>query len=481
MNQLVLPIVLPLLSAFLLPVVMRAMLGLGLWIGPLVLGYNLWTLWQVWTLYGGESLSLAVGGFAPPLGINLYADPLAMLFAATVQLMGLLLWPFRIDGQTARRQSLTLLLIAACTGMALAGDLFNLYVWYELAAVASFGLIVQSGSVASYAASLRYLLLSGLGSVLALLGITLIYAHTGTLNFADLANLASAQLVGPAGIGAFMLLLLGLGVKAELFPVNSWVPAVYATAPARVSALLAGVVSKLAVLALLRLLLLLFPQPEVGEVLVLLGILGVVSGELAAWQARDLRRVLAYSSIGQLGMIFIAFSMPGGSGVVAGLALVLHHLVVKSGMFLLSERWGGSLERLRGAGLASPLGGGLFVLFALSLIGVPPLPGFWAKLLLLQGLAAQAGHLYPLAMGVFLVGTVVEAGYLLRIVGLLFGKAERPAPRPPAFGLVLSSMLGASLIGALLLIDPLAEGLQHTASVAVDRDGYIARVLGADS
>ncbi|RMG32732.1 MAG: NADH-quinone oxidoreductase subunit J, partial [Gammaproteobacteria bacterium] len=477
MSQVVLPIVLPLLLAFLLPVVMRPLPGVGRWLGPLLLVYDLWLLGQAWPVAGAAPFSVAIGDFAPPFGINLYIDSLALLFALAVQLMGLLLWPWADDEEAPRRQSLALLLIASSTGMALSGDLFNIYVWYELASVAAFGLVIDPTRAASFAASLRYLLISGLGSVLTLVGITLIYVRTGTLNLAQIAELAPGTLNHPLGLGALVLMLLGFGVKAELFPVNHWVPGVYASAPARISALLAGVISKLAVLVLVRLLYLLQPGPEMAGLVAGLGILGVISGELAAWRARDLRRMLAYSSIGQLGMIFIAFSLPGKAGALAGLALVLHHLVVKSGLFLLAERWDGALDRLRGAGRVSPLAGGLFVLFALSIVGVPPLPGFWAKLLLLQGLAAEGGWLYGTALAVFLAATVVEASYLLRVADRLFATPEGEAPRPSFGGLALTSLLGGGLLVALLTLNPLARTLDRVAGVAVDRDGYPLRSL----
>ena len=257
----VLPIVLPLLGAFLLPVLMRLSLGLGVWVGPVILGYGCWLLGDQWLSGAALPYSLAIGGFAPPLGINLYVDSLALLFAFATQLLGLLFWPFKLDEETARRQALMLILIAASTGLALSGDLFNLYVFYELMAVATFGLVAASATGAAYAATLRYLVLSGIGSVLTLFGITLIYGQTGTLNLAHLAQLAPERLNNPLGLSAFLSILIGVGIKAELFPVNTWVPEVYATAASRLSAFLAGLVSKLALLVILRLLVLVFHQP----------------------------------------------------------------------------------------------------------------------------------------------------------------------------------------------------------------------------
>lgn len=485
MNLIVLCIALPLLAAFLLPVLMRSLPGAALWAGPGVLLFGAWLAADSWAQLDGTAISVAIGGFAPPLGINLYVDRLALLLTLASQLLGLLCWPFRIDRDSARRQALTLILVAACSGMALSGDLFNLYVFFELATVASFGLVAAGGSGAASLATLRYLLLSGLGSVLMLTGITLIYVRTGSLSLAQLAQLAPTRLDDATGLAAFLAILIGLGVKAELFPLNSWVPEVYSSAPARVSAILAGLVSKLAVVIVVRLMILLFPQPEAAQTLLLLGLLGVISGELTAWRARDMRRLLAFSSIGQLGMIFIAFSIPGMGGVYAGLALAMHHLLIKPGLFLLTQRWDAALHKLRGLGLAEPLAGGLFVLFCLSLIGVPPLPGFWAKYLLVTHLMAQSNPLYLAALAIFLGATVIEASYLFRVIGRLFQR-EAPEGVPLSVargttdtlsGLLAAGLMGIGVILATTAIAPLAEGLEAIAGETLDNTRYIETVF----
>lgn len=487
MNSLVvLPIVLPLLGAFLLPVLMRVSAALGLWIGPTILLYCGWILAEQWFIGTSMPFSLAIGGFAPPLGINLYIDALALLFAFAAQLLGLLFWPFKLDQETARRQSLMLLLVAASTGLALSGDLFNLYVFYELVAVATFGLIVVSATGAAYAATLRYLILSGIGSVLTLLGIALIYGQTGTLNLAHLAQLATDKLDNPIGLAAFLSILVGVGVKAELFPVNTWVPEVYATASSRLAAFLAGLVSKLALLIILRLLVLVFHQPEALQVILVLGILGVISGELAAWRAKDMRRMLAFSSIGQLGMIFIALAIPDGAGLLAVLALVFHHLLIKSGLFMLADGWDGAIERLRGAAKTSPLAAGLFVLFSLSLIGFPPLPGFWAKFTLITELAAQSSPLYLIGLTVFLLATVVEASYLFRLAALLYQKApaepvESETPRTAGLSLVTASLFGVGLLAATLFMSPLGDLLKHISAQTGNTSLYIDSVMAGQS
>ena len=185
MSLAVLTVVFPLLAAFLLPVFGRFSNLLARYAGPVVLLLSLYITLFVW----GEMTKpfmFVIGGFAPPMGIVFYVDQLSMLFTALVLLMTLLLWPYQKD-ISIRECSLTLLLVGSACGLALSGDLFNIYVFYELASVASFGLVASVASGAAYAAAIRYVIISGFGSVLALTGIALVYTQTGTLNLAACA------------------------------------------------------------------------------------------------------------------------------------------------------------------------------------------------------------------------------------------------------------------------------------------------------
>jgi formate hydrogenlyase subunit 3/multisubunit Na+/H+ antiporter MnhD subunit len=300
------------------------------------------------------------------------------------------------------------------------------------------------------------------------------------LNLGQLAELRG-ELAGPLGLAAFLCLLIGFGVKAELFPVNTWVPEVYAAASRRTAALLAGLISKLAVLVILRLLVLLFPYPEAYAVLLLLGVLGVLSGELAAWRARDLTRMLAWSSIAQLGLVFIAFSVSGEAGIVAGVAVALHHLIAKPALFLLAERWGGSLEALHGVARQSPLAGVLFVILALSLIGVPPLPGFWAKFLLLTGLADAGGGVHYLAVAVVLATTVLEANYLLRIATRMFARPDEETAQAEhhPLDLATTALLVLVLVGAVFALGPIWSELVIVAGTASDVPLYTSTITNS--
>jgi formate hydrogenlyase subunit 3/multisubunit Na+/H+ antiporter MnhD subunit len=468
-------VALPLLGAFLLPIIYRQHTKVGYWTGPLILILNLGIALGLW--HDGQPHSIAMGGFPAPLGILFYVDQLALIFVIMLVLGTLILWLGKEMGRI-REETLLLLIVAGGCGLALSGDLFNIYVFYEIVAVASYGLAASRGNGAGYAASIRFLILSALGSSLLLLGIALIYAVTGTLNLAHLAHLAPQMLNGSVGLVAFTLMLIGFGVKAELFPVNTWVPEVYTTAPARISALLGGIVSKLALLVVLRILVLMYADTSAPLLLLSLGVLGVITGELAALRATDLRQVLAYSSIGQLGLVAIAFAIPGSAGVIAGTALALHHALVKPALFMLTEAWGGHFNRLIGAAQVSMLSSILFLILALSLVGIPPLPGFWAKFLLLKG-ALGLDAWYQMAIAVVLIATVIETAYFLRIARLMFQQptkkqtAEIPHIRELAPALSLATLL---FIG-VLTVGTIGKSLTAVAEEAVDREAYINNTL----
>ena len=482
MSNVVLMIILPLLGAFLLPVVNRVSTFAGRWLGPAILLSTTLIGLSAWGQLNGAPFVAQMGGFQPPLGIVLYVDQLALLLAIAISAGTLLFWP---DGESdaVKRSTLSLVLAGSGSGLVLSGDLFNIYVFYELLAVVSYGLIASRGTAACFAATIRYVVISSVGAAMALLGIALIYQATGTLNLAHLAQVAPDKLDNLQGLSAFVLLLIGFGVKAELFPVNAWVAEVYATTSSRVTALLTGIVSKLALVVIVRLLVLVFHQSEALQLMLILGVLGIVTGELAAWRARDLNRILAYSSIGQLGVMFVAFSIPGQAGVYAGLAVALHHMVVKPALFMLAAKWGGGIAGLAGAAKASPLAAGLFVLLALSLIGVPPFPGFWVKLLLLTQLTQQAGLLYLFAGAVILLAAVLEVNYLFRVATTLYRADDQAQDKqPPAVSaphgkdLAVASGLGAVLLLAMIMIIPVSSSVERIAGQAADSLQYIQAV-----
>ncbi len=477
-DSLILLVVLPLLLAFLLPVIARYLGNLSGLTGSLLLLFNILLLANAWNSVGYSPKVILLGGFAAPLGIVFYIDKLNMLFAILTTIIALLLWPCRTHNTDVREYVLWLLLLAGCYGVILSGDLFNIYVFYELLAVASYGLVTLPATGASYIAGFRYLMISALGSAFALLGIALIYSFTGSVNIAHLAQIIPDHLHHIWGYSAALLLIIGFGVKAELFPVNFWVAEVYSHADKRVTALLAGVVSKIAVLIILRFIILLFPWQDIFNFLLLLGIIGVIVGEFAAFYAQDLLRLLAFSSIAQSGLVIIAFACATEAGIMAGIALAIHHLLLKPALFLLASHCDRSINDLAGLAKSSPWASALFVILALSLLGVPPLPGFWAKLLLLQSLMAEQ---YLLLLVLVLLATIVEAAYLFRLFMLFYQRQEMPEQKRITIQgqelypvITLSGILLLGLFFLPLFMDSLREIAMQTSNI----EAYINTVLG---
>lgn len=482
MNSIVLLVVLPLLAAFLMPVLARSSEVIARTMGLSVLFISIAIIIKLWPQVNSQAVAIAIGGFLPPLGINFYIDQVSILFALAIPVMVLLFWPWN-RATSIHEYSLMMLLTASSSGLVLSGDLFNIYVFYELLAVASYSLVAIQGRAVSIAASFRYLLMGSVGSVMMLLGIAIIYTQAGTLNLAHLSLLAPSKLDNMAGLAAFALILVGMGVKAELFPVNSWVPEVYGSVSNRLAALMAGLLSKLAVVVIVRVMILLFPEPEALQLMAILGILGLITGELVAWRAKDFVRMLSFSSIGQLGLIFLAFSIPGETGMMAGIALMLHHLMVKPALFMLASGWSGSIEKLSGVARRSPWTVFLFVLLILSLLGIPPLPGFWAKYLLMLGLFAQESFVYTLGMIAVPLAMIVEIAYLFRLVMIMYRKEDTRVDsgtgvkKHSKWGLAIAASVGVILIAIVLQLQPASNKLSALAQQISDRNYYIMTVF----
>ncbi len=479
MNSLVLLMVLPLFAAFIIPVVAKFSSKLALFTGPVVLCINLLLIMSAWVKVGSGAHAIFLGGFLPPVGIVFYIDHFSLLFSGLIASMVLIVWPW--DAKESRLYSLYMLLSAASFGLALSADLFNLYVFYELLAVATYGIIAKQKNSSATAASLRYLFISSAGSVMLLLGIAIIYTLTGTLNIAHLATMTE-NLHGFAGLSAFALIAIGAGVKAEMFPVNSWVAEVYGTIPRQLSALLAGLISKLAVVLIIKMLLMVFQVQAAFDLLLVVGMLGVISGEMVAWRAKDMIRMLSFSSIAHLGVLFIALSIGGSKGLWLAIAIMLHHLLVKGGLFLMADRFSGHFDKLKGLAHHSPMSAAVFLVFILSLLGVPPLPGFWIKMALVMNLAELGGGLYYLAIGVILLATIIETAYMFNLVQTMYLKADAdstPLNKRYSASYTFAKLFALLLLVSMVFVSPISKRLKDIANHSANPQIYIHTVLPA--
>lgn len=381
-----------------------------------------------WTLVG-EEIVYHMGAWPTPNGIDLRVDGLTTLMLLTINLLALVVAFYSVAylcHYTERHHFYTLLLlmVAGLNGVVLTADLFNLYVFMELATIASYALVAFGGKDEDFEAAFKYAIFGGLSSSLILLGIGLLYGVTGTLNMSHLASRI-------AGSGAtlplrFVIALFvgGFGLKAALVPFHAWLPDAYPAAPAPVSALLAGVASKVVgVYVLARLLFNVFGMND--ELLLLLRWMGgvtMVVGGLSALGQTDMKRMFAYSSLGQVGLIMLALGLGSMWGLVGALFHFVNHAVFKPLLFLNSgqaELVAGTrdLHAMRGLGQRIPVTAVTSLVGSLAISGIPPFNGFWSKLIIVSA-AVQGNHV---GWGlVAVVMSIVTLAYQLKLQKAFF-------------------------------------------------------------
>jgi multicomponent Na+:H+ antiporter subunit D len=393
---------------------------------------------------GAGARRYPVGGWPPPWGIELVLDPLSAFMAAavaSVAALGLL-----AAGPSARAQygdgapayhALALVALTGYLGIIASGDLFNVFVFLEIAAIASYALVASGGGSALLAA-FRYLVLGTVGASFYLVGVGQLYALTGSLNMADLAARLPALVDSPLLAGGAAFLVTGLAVKMALFPLHGWLPDAYATAPAPVTAFLPAVGTKAAAYALARIAGFVLPSGDLplGAALAWAGAVAIVAGGAAALRQSEPRRLLAWSSVSQMGYIALGLGLANPAALAGAYLHVLNHAMMKAALFVAV-----------GAGLAgrgaAALPAACVVVAALSMVGVPPAGGFFSKWYLLQGAVADG---QPLLVAAIVAGSLLALGYMYRLTGALwFPPAATPdapgpevaAPRPVLAALVL--------------------------------------------
>ncbi len=327
---------------------------------------------------------------------------------------------------SGRYYGLLLLMIAGIVGIGLAGDLFNLFVFFEIMAIPSYVLVAfETEKWEPLEAALKYIIMSVFGSLIALMGISLIFMYTGSLDLATLAK-HTADLGSLKAIGAVALIIVGFGVKAAIVPLHTWLPDAHSAAPSGISAMLSGIIIEAGLITMIKTLAV-FPGIHYGVVLAILGIASMFVGNFIAIVQRDLKRMLAYSSIAQMGYILmgigLAFAFPstaGDYGFRGGFFHILNHAVVKGGAFLcagaiLHSIGTRDMEEMRGIGHKLPLVGIAFVFFAFSLAGVPPLNGFISKFFIGKA-GVDAGGWGIVATVLLIVNSLLSLCYYLPAV-----------------------------------------------------------------
>lgn len=369
------------------------------------------------------------GNWLPPWGIEYVIDPLSGVMAVLVAFLSLLVLiysgPFlREEGWLKKGiyYALYLLLTVGLLGMVITGDVFNLYVFLEIASLSAYGLIAAGGDKATVSA-FRYVLVGTVGASFYLLGVGYLYAITGSLNMADLAVRLQPLMDSQAVLIALVFILVGMGIKMALFPMHGWLPDAYTYAPPAVTPFISGAMTKVMVYVLFRYFLFIFGPttgyvPIILEVLGWLAIIGIIWGSVMAIAQSDLRRMLAYSSVAQVGYIALGLSLGNMLGFIGAIFHIINHGMMKSCLFLVTGgiKWKTGehlLEKYAGLGRKMPLTMGAFLIAAFSMVGLPPTAGFFSKWYLILGALEKDLWLY---LVVIILSSLLNAIYFFRVI-----------------------------------------------------------------
>ena len=440
-------------------------------------------------VHAGGVQVLQISGWPAPFGITLVADLLAAMLVGAVGVVGVAVTGVAFSGVDPRRESsghhaLMQILLMGVAGAFLTGDLFNLYVWFEVMLVASFVLMALHRTSAQVEAAFKYVAINLLASSMFLTALGLLYGATGTLNMAHLARVWPT--ISTPGVDSVLaaLFLIAFSIKAGLFPLFFWLPASYHTPPAAVGAAFAGLLTKVGVYALIRVFTLLFHGAPPALFTLLLGMSAatMVIGLVAALNERDFRRVLAFNLVGHIGYTTASLSLLTPAALAGAIFYVLHHIVVITNLYLVS----GVFLRLRRttdmAGLGGlyrgqPLFAALAMIPLFSLAGVPPLSGFLGKLAILEG---------TFAAGAYWVGGVVLVAGLLTLLSMARTWADtfwRPAAGPDLAAPGAPDLLAIAGLSVLTLAMTIGAGplfalASRGAAQLLQRDEYVRAVLG---
>lgn len=489
---LILPLVIPLTSAAVSSLLWRYRLAQR-WAG---LASSFSMLAVAFLLLGSvqrEGIQVAqVGSWPAPFGITLVADLLSAIMLCLGGVIGAAVAVYSVATVDVRRESfgyhpLLQVLLMGVNGAFLTGDIFNLYVWFEVMLIASFVLLALGGERSQLEGAFKYVTLNLVSSALFLAAVGLLYGAAGTLNMADLAvKLRDAH--QPALVtGLGMIFLMAFGIKAAIFPLFFWLPASYHTPPVAVSAVFAGLLTKVGVYSLIRVFTLVFVQdvPFTHGLILFLSGMTMITGVLGAASQNDFRRILSFHIISQIGYMTMGLGLFTSLALAGSIFYIIHHIIVKTNLFLISgiaARQMGSYELKKLGGLyhASPLLAILFLIPALSLAGIPPLSGFFSKLILVRAGLDSGGYvIVTVALGVGLL-TLFS---MTKIWAEAFWKPApsetpaRPAKMSGALWLPAVS-LAAITVFIGLAAGPVFQLSQEAADQLMDPKDYIRAVLG---
>ena len=407
------------------------------------------TLWALYaalellsqTMAAGE-IHYELGGWAAPYGIEYVVDPVNAWVVVIVALIGALVAPYaRVSVEREITEDRIPLFYAAfilcltgLLGIAVTGDVFNVFVFLEISSLSAYALIALGSDRRALTASFQYLIMGSVGATFIVIGIGLMYVMTGTLNMADLAD-RLPEVSGTRTIPvAFTFLTVGITLKLALFPLHLWLPNAYTYAPSAVTAFIASTATKVAVYLLLRFFFTIFGATfsfdvmQLDRILMPLALIAIVTMSLVAIYQENVKRLLAYSSVAQIGYMVLGISFASVLGLTAGILHLFNHALMKGALFMsmgcVMYRVGSvRLERMHGLGRAMPWTMAAFVVGGLSLIGVPFTVGFISKWYLVQ--AALEQGMWPVA-GVVLLGSLLALMYVWKVVEVAYFREADP-------------------------------------------------------
>ncbi|TVQ67543.1 MAG: Na+/H+ antiporter subunit D [Oceanospirillales bacterium] len=455
------------------------------------------SIWLLTSVKEQGHVVLYMGNWVAPYGITLVADMLSAIMVFLTGMTAVAIAVYSLASASASHERfgyypLMHLLLAGVAGSFLTGDIFNLYVWFEVMLIASFALLILGGERAQMEGAVKYVTMNLLSSAIFLSAIGLLYGLVGTLNMADIAvKLSEAEHTGLVDVIAVMF-MVAFGIKAAAFPLFFWLPASYHTGPVAVSALFAGLLTKVGVYALFRVFSLIFNQSIefTHQLLIWIAVFTMVTGVLGAAAQFEFRRILSIHIISQIGYILLGLALFTPLALAGGVFFIIHIIIVKTNLFLISgitHRLLGTyeLKKLGGIYKSRPFLSILFLVSALSLAGLPPLSGFFAKFILIRaGIEAEAW----VATGAALFVGMLTLYSMIKIWSEVFWKSLPDETDSSAINQQMTPSLAILYLPVIiltvltLLIGLMAQPIYMISEFAAEQllnpSGYIEAVLG---
>ena len=457
-------VLIPLLSSVVPVVASLRYERVGWWVAAASLGVTfVLTVVLVAEILAVGTISYEMGGIPAPFGVELYADAFSgtVLLLDILMALGVLAYTRTAGPRGNAFYSGYLLLTGGMMGIILTGDLFNLYIFFEMMGIAAYALVASAESRWSTYAAFKYLILGTVGAMLYLLGVAFTFAATGTLNMADLSiRLAEVGYTDPAVVAGFTLMTIGLALKIALFPLHTWLADAHAAAPSAISALISGLMPAVAVYAFVRVIYSVFTtdflaaNPIIAEGLIYGTILSLLIGNLFAIVQRQIKLMLAYSTISQFGLIVVGLMIANETALFGSILQMFGHGIIKGGLFILAGMFAlrfdaYTLEEYAGLAKRAPILGATFVALSITMIGLPPSVGFMGKWYIALG-AIEEG-LWLIA-ALIVVSTVMTLAYTVPFINQLYFRPfddDRPDRPNVTTGMVIAVVL-AAVVGLTL-------------------------------